>query len=401
MSKKTTWERTSVQNLLRNRSSGNYYGRWTITVNGKSKQKWINLNTDVFSVAKLRVADEATKIEKLRGSSSAVVAGSGTVGDLMRVYEERSKANPDLKSATITSRLVALGKLRKTWPELDGMKPTQVTPRAVLDWVIRFKQEGTGYLAKGAKKAQRGNSPSSVNRAIDTLKYVMDIALQRGAIHTNPLTVKPEDGSRLKKRVERTKLSLPSFADVQRIFSQIENNGAKGGWGQEAADFCRFMTYSGARVGEVATVTWESVNWDAKTIHIKGYKSQTSDRVIPLFADLEDLLKRVQDRRKRTAAVAVNGEPVVEQSEQIFRIGEAQKSINTACASLGVARITHHDFRHLFATRCIEAGVDIPTISRWMGHADGGALAMKIYGHLQREHSDRMAAKVSFVGSVA
>ncbi len=229
----------------------------------------------------------------------------------------------------------------------------------------------------------------------------MDIALQRGAIHTNPLTVKPEDGSRLKKRVERTKLTLPSFADVQRIFTQIENNGAKGGWGQEAADFCRFMTYSGARVGEVATVTWESVNWDAKTIHIKGYKSQTSDRVIPLFADLEDLLKRVQERRKRTAAVAVNGEPVVEQSEQIFRIGEAQKSINTACAALGVARITHHDFRHLFATRCIEAGVDIPTISRWMGHADGGALAMKIYGHLQREHSDRMAAKVSFVGSVA
>jgi integrase len=142
------------------------------------------------------------------------------------------------------------------------------------------------------------------------------------------------------------------------------------------------------------------VNWDAKTIHIKGYKSQTSDRVIPLFADLEDLLKRVQDRRKRTATVAVNGEPVAEQSDQIFRIGEAQKSINTACAALGVGRITHHDFRHLFATRCIEAGVDIPTISRWMGHADGGALAMKIYGHLQREHSDRMAAKVSFVGSV-
>jgi hypothetical protein len=92
-----------VQNLLRNRKSGKYYGRWTITVNGKSKQKWINLNTDVFSVAKLRVADEATKIEKLRDSSSAVVAGSGTVGDLMRVYEERSKANPDLNPATLTA----------------------------------------------------------------------------------------------------------------------------------------------------------------------------------------------------------------------------------------------------------------------------------------------------------
>jgi len=33
--------------------------------------------------------------------------------------------------------------------------------------------------------------------------------------------------------------------------------------------------------------------------------------------------------------------------------------------------------RHLFATRCIESGVDIPTVSRWLGHKDGGALAMK------------------------
>jgi integrase len=36
--------------------------------------------------------------------------------------------------------------------------------------------------------------------------------------------------------------------------------------------------------------------------------------------------------------------------------------------------------RHLFATRCIETGVDIPTVSRWLGHKDGGGLAMKVYG---------------------
>jgi integrase len=57
---------------------------------------------------------------------------------------------------------------------------------------------------------------------------------------------------------------------------------------------------------------------------------------------------------------------------------------------------THHDLRHLFATRCIESGVDIPTVSRWLGHRDGGALAMRTYGHLGDEHSKSMAAKVSF-----
>jgi integrase len=59
--------------------------------------------------------------------------------------------------------------------------------------------------------------------------------------------------------------------------------------------------------------------------------------------------------------------------------------------------VTHHDFRHLFATTCIESGIDIPTVSRWLGHKDGGALAMKTYGHLRREHAMEQAKKVRFM----
>ena len=40
--------------------------------------------------------------------------------------------------------------------------------------------------------------------------------------------------------------------------------------------------------------------------------------------------------------------------------------------------------------------MDIPTVSRWLGHQDGGALCMKTYGHLRREHSASMAQKVTF-----
>jgi integrase len=70
--------------------------------------------------------------------------------------------------------------------------------------------------------------------------------------------------------------------------------------------------------------------------------------------------------------------------------------MNRAAKVVGMVRITHHDLRHLFATRCIESGVDVPTVSRWLGHKDGGALAMKVYGHLRDQHSVAMAQKVSF-----
>jgi integrase len=52
--------------------------------------------------------------------------------------------------------------------------------------------------------------------------------------------------------------------------------------------------------------------------------------------------------------------------------------------------------RHLFATRAIESGVPVPTVARWLGHQDGGALLLKTYSHLLDHHSQESAQKVSF-----
>jgi integrase len=85
---------------------------------------------------------------------------------------------------------------------------------------------------------------------------------------------------------------------------------------------------------------------------------------------------------------------------KVLRVGECQKSLNRACKKVGTDRITHHDLRHLFATCCIESGVDIPTVSRWLGHKDGDALTMRTYGHL-REHGIAQAQRVTFAPAAA
>ena len=50
------------------------------------------------------------------------------------------------------------------------------------------------------------------------------------------------------------------------------------------------------------------------------------------------------------------------------------------CRTTGIWAIHNPltDFRHFFATPCIDAGVDITTVSRWLGHKGGGALAMRV-----------------------
>jgi len=355
------------------------------------------LKTDVFTVAKLRLNDEAAKIERMRDTRAAVTAGTGTIGDLMRIYEATTTSDTELKPSSIAARLVALKKVQKTWPGIEGLKPSRITAEAVQEWAKRFKGEGTAFTPPGSRSVIQGNSATSVNRAVDTLRRLLDIAVARGAIHANPVSVRPEDPKdKLKLKVKTTKWTPPSVSDVQRLFAAMENNGAKGGWGVEAADLCRFMAYSGCRVGEVPLVTWGDVEWDKKRLRVAGEKTETSNRHIPLFGELESLLKRIIERRKKAAVYTVDGKPMIEPTDRILRLSECQKTIDKACEASGIERLTHHDFRHLFATRCIEASVDIPTVSRWLGHSDGGALAMKTYGHLRDEHSQSQAAKVSF-----
>ena len=108
-------------------------------------------------------------------------------------------------------------------------------------------------------------------------------------------------------------------------------------------------------------------------------------RRVPMIAEMRQLLERLQNEHL--------GEP---RTASVMRVGECQKAMDAAGKKTGVAHLTHHDLRHLFATRCIESGVDIPTVSRWLGHKDGGALAMKVYGHLRNQHSASMAKLVKF-----
>lgn len=390
---KTTWQRTSVQNLLRNRQSGHYYGRFTIS----GKQKWFALETDVLSVAKLRLADKAGEVQRLRGTTANVEAGDATMHDLIEVFKTRTLANGDIKPATITARLGAVKRILKTWPGIEALEPRQITPSTVFDWAARFKIDGTKFQPPGAKAPRRGNSATSVNSAIDALRGILDLAVERGQIHANPVTVRRGvAGGRLKKKIVKKPLLLPSRTQLDALFAAMENNGSVGGGGAEAADFCRFMMMSGARLGEVPVTTWQLVQWERQLVHLPGFKSETSARFIPLFPELAALLRKVQERRKSAARFNAERRTFLEPADSIFRIKECQKTIDAACQRIGMPRITHHDFRHLFATTCIESGVDVPTVSRWLGHCDGGVLAMKTYGHLRADHSLAAALKAQF-----
>ena len=158
--------------------------------------------------------------------------------------------------------------------------------------------------------------------------------------------------------------------------------------------WCEFLAYTGCRIDESRWVLWEHIDRKLDVVEIWGdpetATKNSSLRRVPIIPPLAILLGDLE-RQPRIPSTKNR-----RQGNFVLAVTECQKAVDRACDRLKIQRFTHHDLRHLFATRSIESGVDIPTVSRWLGHKDGGALAMRTYGHLRDEHSKSMAAKVSF-----
>ncbi|SPE57223.1 Integrase family protein (fragment) [Verrucomicrobia bacterium] len=107
---------------------------------------------------------------------------------------------------------------------------------------------------------------------------------------------------------------------------------------------------------EAVWVTWEDVDWPRKEIIVRGdpvtaTKNSEIGRV-PILPYMEVLLTRLKDK----LGTAATG--------RVMRVSECTLALVRACKEIGIPKLTHHDLRHMFATRCIESGVDIPTVSR-------------------------------------
>ena len=223
---------------------------------------------------------------------------------------------------------------------------------------------------------------------LDTMNGVFQYAIRHGLILTNPATHIE------RPTVRQPKIQVPSLMEFQQIIVTVrQSDGRKDGEKKvkAGADLIELLAYSGARVAEITggrkkknPLIWSHVNFDNNTVFLPGTKTESSPRWIPMSRELRAFLERLKTEEKP------------EPSRALIPISSARKCLETACRKLGLPKYTHHDFRHFFATTCIESGVDVPTISRWLGHSDGGALAMKRYGHLRQEHSLAMSKRVSF-----
>jgi integrase len=358
------WQKTPVANLVRHVQSGNYYARIRL----RGKLIWKSLKTDRISVAKLRLSDFHREERQRASAQKAVARGKMAFTDALQTYRERLKGDHSLKERSKAYREERITALLKSWPDLAQADVARISKNDCLTWAAQYG---------------RTASPSAFNNTVGTFKLILAIAVEAGARYNNP-------AAHIKRKKIRLKpLQLPSQKQFIKLVTAVRNG--EGGWAERCADLVEFLAYSGCRKGEAARIRWRDCDFEKGEIAVLGDPATGTKnweiRRVPMIPDMRHLLERLQ--RERGEAQSLDN--------AVMLIRECQGAINTACIKLGITRFTHHDLRHLFATRCIESGVDVPTVSRWLGHKDGGALAMKVYGHLRDSHSTAMAQKVIFM----
>ena len=342
-----------VPNLLQYVVAGTYYARCKV----KGKPVRVALDTDVFTTAKLRLPDKLKEIRKPK----AVV---GTFADGRLQYERQTNSDHTLAELSKAYRLRCVTSILKTWPGLDNLEVDKISEQDARDWATR-------YAVK--------YSPQFFNNSLNTLRQIFTLAgLGRDA----------NQGYKIKRLGIRSKLlELPTWEEFSRLQTVIETSGAA--QAKDCADLVRFLSFIGCRISEAKKALWNDVNWEKNEITIHSAKRRITsgtalDRKVPMIAALRQLLERLRDKQQP------------QPGDRICKVSECQGALTRACKIVGCHRLTHHSLRHFFATICVESGIDFPTFSRWLGHSDGGILALRIYGHLRREHSQAMAQKVTF-----
>jgi integrase len=190
---------------------------------------------------------------------------------------------------------------------------------------------------------------------LDVLNAVFDFALNRGLILFNPARHIEH------RKIISKQIVVSSLDQFKQLISAIrQSDGKKDNQEkcQDGANLVEFLAYSGARIGEVVgggeasekrPMLWGDVNFERGTIFLPGTKTEAAPRTIPMSERLREFLTRLKAQTKP------------QPKDRIVPIKSARKCLQTTCKKLALPQFTHHDFRHFFATICIESGVDIPT----------------------------------------
>jgi len=224
-------------------------------------------------------------------------------------------------------------------------------------------------LLTSSRRNNAGLAPKTVNSIISVMKNIFEFTAetkQCALISFNGLNVKqPQKQMRILSQAEQSLLT-------EYLLKESSNTGIG----------IFLSLYTGLRVGEVCALKWEDISFRDNCIHvhktmqriqvksnsdhkseiiISAPKSAYSVRDVPIP---DKLLLMLQERQNAPNTYFLTGKTTLYVEPRTM-----QNSFKSIIKKTGIAPANFHALRHTFATRCIELGFDIKSLSEILGHA--------------------------------
>ncbi|MBR4865432.1 MAG: tyrosine-type recombinase/integrase [Clostridia bacterium] len=237
-------------------------------------------------------------------------------------------------------------------------------------------------------------SPRTVSDILSVLRSILRFARRSGASV-------PCDGSDLRIRRPTAEIRVLTRQEQQTLCLYLYNNRSLRNAG------ILLSLFAGLRVGEVCALRWEDIDLPGRMLHVRhtmqriqnlepegprtrvvitAPKSVTSTRTIPLTEDLARILSQLPGEHR--------GYLLTGQEDRFSEPRIMQNHFRKIVEAVGMENANYHALRHTFATRCVELGFDVKSLSELLGHSTV-SMTMDRYVHPSLEHKRENLQRLS------
>lgn len=257
-----------------------------------------------------------------------------------------------------------------------------------------FIESHCKFLLEAGGKKGNGLSPKTVSDVLAIIRNISKFAIRKGIYVAC-------DASAVQIRQDVKPMRVFSIAEQNQLCNYILENPEPCNIG------ILVCLFTGLRVGEICALRWEDISYSDQSIYIHHTlqriqinqdhgaktkvvvttpKSTCSIRKIPLPDEISKIL--VLNQKSSSGYLLTNDnykfvEPRTMQNK-------FKKILNDA----GIENANFHALRHTFATRCVELGFDVKSLSEILGHATVN-ITMNRYVHPTYELKMKNMQKLS------
>jgi integrase len=231
-----------------------------------------------------------------------------------------------------------------------------------------------------SKRRAEGASPRTINYELALMGHAFSMAIKEWEwVSENPV-----------QKIFKEKVSN----QVERWLTLEEEEkllDASSDWLREI--IC-FAVSTGLRQGEILNLRWPQIDFSRGTMSILEQKNQGKD-TLPLNKTAQAILREKAKRRNGGSDIVFpngNGQKIDD--------GNLRRAFYSAVRKAKIRRLRFHDLRHTFATRLVQAGVDLYAVQK-LGRWKNVSMVMRYAHHYPEslrsgvEALDRFGEKLS------